>query len=85
VSVTAPFVGLPTTGTGCAYGSALDSPICSSPAEVHVIVADGAWGVAGLASCGDHAHFARAMAKVLDEHPYAGSCESPGCTWPAGD
>lgn len=78
-SYTPPFVGLPTAGTGCAFGAALDNPPCNAPATDHVLVNSPAWGVVSLASCGSHVGVARACGSVLAEHEYRPTCAREDC------
>ncbi len=76
--MTAPFVGPPQVGTGCAYSPDLDGSQCISAATVHIAV-DSSWGVVGLASCDEHASIARASGTPVGEHAYGRACDGSDC------
>lgn len=76
-----PFVGPPHLGDGCAYSPDLDAAQCTNAATVHVAV-ESAWGVAGLASCDEHASIARASGTSISEHAYGPQCDDAQC-WDA--
>jgi hypothetical protein len=77
--MTQPFVGLPTSGDGCAYAPYLDRPECGEQPTVHLIaVADG-WGMVTLSSCAAHARVARLSASVITEHTWHDACVTNDC------
>lgn len=77
--MTQPFVGLPTTGTGCAFAADLDSPKCGSEPSVHLIVQSAAWGMVTLESCDRHAAIARLAGDEITEHAYGPDCPGNRC------
>lgn len=79
--MTAPFVGLPTDGNGCAFSLDLDTPACGAPSATHIISETRGWGLVALASCDAHSNVARAAGVVIDEHPYRPGC--PDDCWTA--
>jgi len=81
--MTAPFVGLPTQGMGCAYAPDLGEPFCGADPTVHVLARDAAWGVVSLPTCDLHVSIARwAAGEVMGEHPWQPTCLVADC-WEA--
>jgi hypothetical protein len=81
--VSAPFVGPPQLGSGCAYSLDLDSPQCTNTPTIHIAV-DSPWGIVGLASCDEHTSIARACSPTaVGEHAYGPRCDAARCWEPA--
>jgi hypothetical protein len=83
--VTAPYVGLPSSGTGCAFAAELDSPECGQPPALHIQVRSDAWGEVALITCADHASLARASGSWITEHNYGADCPESALCWLKGD
>ena len=79
--MSAPFVGPPQLGAGCAYSPGLADAQCTNAATVHIAV-DSAWGVVGLVSCAEHASIARASGTPVGEHAFGPRCDDAQC-WDA--
>lgn len=78
----APFVSLPTSGTGCAHSVDIDTAACGEAEQVHIL-AHCPWGIVALSSCAEHAPVARAAGNPLAEHIYGPACVDQSC-WKAG-
>lgn len=79
--MTAPYVGPPQVGAGCAYGLDITDALCGKAESMHILV-DCSWGVVALVACEQHAPIARAAGRLLSEHTYGPACADALC-WEA--
>ncbi len=76
--MSAPFVGPPQHGTGCAYSLDIDGALCGKTEWMHILV-DCSWGVVALATCAEHGSVAYAAGNLLAEHTYGPACADALC------